>query len=430
MLTKITIHNFQCHRDLVLELGRSTMLQGGSNHGKTSVLRALYWVLYNEAPHDFVSYWAQKKSKKGLSFKDDAYTSVIVEVDGHVIERRRSNDFNGYIVDGTTYEALGTDVPEQVTKIFNLSDASVQQQFDGPFLLSDTAGNASKYLNNLAGLGCVDDILSIAKRKVADTSSTLNGIVADVESLEKEVGSYGWVESAEDLLSKANAEQPMIDGLSRKVEALSRLISDYKAIPKYPEIPTWLVEGDRSGRIARTTATIGALETYIGTLKELGRITPVLERLSKLKEPVSPRHTERDLLSLTRSVREYWSADSTDVRLGNALWVLSRLTEPKPCKWEGKLVPLQRTIREYVSADRACSGVTGALDRLSRLEEPPVCKWTERDSVALMRSIREYGSATRTVAECDNGLKEAYGSLEGVACPVCGRPMSRDTCLL
>ena len=89
---------------------------------------------------------------------------------------------------------------------------------------------------------------------------------------------------------------------------------------------------------------------------------------------------------------------------------LSKLKEPKPCKWEGKLVPLQRTIREYVSADRACSGVTGALDRLSRLEEPPVCKWTERDSVALMRSIREYGSATRTVAECANGLKAAYGS--------------------
>ena len=133
MITKIKLHNFQCHKDLELDLGRSTVLQGGSNHGKTAVLRAFYWVLFNEAPHDFVSYWAQKKTKKGFTFKDDEYTSVTIVVDGHVVERKRSNTFNGYIVDDTIYEALRTDVPEAVTKLFNLADASVQKQFDSPF---------------------------------------------------------------------------------------------------------------------------------------------------------------------------------------------------------------------------------------------------------------------------------------------------------
>jgi predicted ATPase len=41
MLTKFTLHNFKCHRDTELELGRFTMLVGDNASGKTSVLNAL-----------------------------------------------------------------------------------------------------------------------------------------------------------------------------------------------------------------------------------------------------------------------------------------------------------------------------------------------------------------------------------------------------
>ena len=57
MISRIVIHNFQCHKDLDLDLGRSTVLAGNSNSGKTAVLRALYWVLYNTPSGDsYVSY--------------------------------------------------------------------------------------------------------------------------------------------------------------------------------------------------------------------------------------------------------------------------------------------------------------------------------------------------------------------------------------
>lgn len=430
MITKIKLHNFQCHRNLELDLGRSTVLQGGSNHGKTAVLRAFYWVLFNEAPHDFVSYWAQKKLKKGFAFKDDAYTSVVVEVDGHVIERKRSNDFNGYIVDGTTYEALRTDVPEVVTKIFNLADASVQKQFDVPFLLAETPGEASRYLNALAGLECVDEILSIAKRKVAETNDQVNEAAEAVESLGKSVKSYGWVKEAEDLYEKARSEQPRIERLTRMRDALARSIEDYKAIKEYPEIPEWLVTGDRTDKIHSLEQNLVVVKNYVETCKTLARIAPALDGINALVEPKKPEYDESDVASLTDSIRSYRTSVSDFRKLSSVVTALSKLKEPKPSKWEGKLRPLIQSIRNYGEFVESLDAAESVLAKIARLKEPKPCKWSERDLSGLIRSLRTYHSAVNTVADCEDYLDDAYDSLEGVACPVCGRPLSKDTCLL
>lgn len=430
MITKIKLHNFQCHRNLELDLGRSTVLQGGSNHGKTAVLRAFYWVLFNEAPHDFVSYWAQKKLKKGFAFKDDAYTSVVVEVDGHVIERKRSNDFNGYIVDGTTYEALRTDVPEVVTKIFNLADASVQKQFDVPFLLAETPGEASRYLNALAGLECVDEILSIAKRKVAETNDQVNEAAEAVESLGKSVKSYGWVKEAEDLYEKARSEQPRIERLTRMRDALARSIEDYKAIKEYPEIPEWLVTGDRTDKIHSLEQNLVVVKNYVETCKTLARISPALDGINALVEPKKPEYDESDVASLTDSIRSYRTSVSDFRKLSSVVTALSKLKEPKPSKWEGKLRPLIQSIRNYGEFVESLDAAESVLAKIARLKEPKPCKWSERDLSGLIRSLRTYHSAVNTVADCEDYLDDAYDSLEGVACPVCGRPLSKDTCLL
>ena len=413
-----------------MELGRSTVLQGGSNHGKTSVLRAFYWVLFNEAPHDFVSYWAQKKTKKGFTFKDDEYTSVIVEVDGHVVERKRSNDFNGYIVDGTVYEALRTDVPEAVTKLFNLADASVQKQFDAPFLLAATPGEASKYLNELAGLECVDGILTLAKRKVADTSALVEDAKETVDGLEKSVGKFAWVSEAEALYEKAQATQPKIDELTRKLESLTRTIDDYKAIPNYPEIPEWLVTGDRSEKIGTLELDADTLGNYISVCRKLSVYTPALAGLARLVIPVAPEHDDRDIASLEDSIGKYAGAVRTYRKYSSAIRALSELKEPSPCKWEGKLRPLVQSIRNYAEYRDIVDATESVSYRLSKLKEPKPCKWTGRDLSTLDSSIRTYRSAVDTIADCKDYLDDAYDSLDGVVCPTCGRPMSRDTCSL
>ena len=441
MITKIKLHNFQCHRDLELDLGRSTVLQGGSNHGKTAVLRAFYWVLFNEAPHDFVSYWAQKQAKPSkkpttkesstIKFKDDEYTSVTIVVDGHVVERKRSNTFNGYIVDDTVYEALRTDVPEAVTKLFNLADASVQKQFDAPFLLAATPGEASKYLNELAGLECVDDILTLAKRKVADTTDLVNTAQETVEGLEKSVGSFSWVEKAEDLYEKAKATQPKIDELTRKLEALKRTIDDYKAIKNYPEIPEWLENGDKSAVIKGLEKELEICNNYVGTCRVLARVTPALDKLGALVFPKPPKHTEKELVALSDSITQYGSVVTRYRRCRSALNALEDLQEPKPCKWEGRLRPLVQSIRNYEEVTEILDAADTALGKIAKLKAPKPCKWSDRELSALSRSIHNYRGAIEDISDCNDYLDDAYSDLEGVACPVCGRPLTRqDICCM
>lgn len=430
MITKIKIHNFQCHKDLDLDLGRSTVLQGNSNCGKTAVLRALYWVLFNEAPHDFVSYWAQKKLKKGFTFKNDEYTSVLVHVDGHSIERKRSNEFNGYIVDGKIYEALRTDVPEEVTKIFNLSDASIQRQMDAPFLLSSTPGEASQYLSNLAGLGCVDDILTLAKRKVAETSTSVDEVNGEVESLNKEIATYSWVGDAEKLLEQATATEPIIADLQRKISALSQSIESYKAIKDYPEIPEWLTTGDRSEQIQRSAAKVEALKSYVAACSVLNRVCPALDGVDGLEIPKPPKHTEKELSTLIRSIREYRGTTANVADLTDALAKISKLKEPKPCKWENVITAFSDSISSYEDYSQEAETLTAALAGIEKLKQPKPCKWTDKDKTALVRSVREYHSVVNTIMDSTDGLDEAYASIEGVACPVCGRPLTKDTCLL
>lgn len=414
-----------------MDLGRSTVLQGGSNHGKTAVLRAFYWVLFNEAPHDFVSYWAQKKTKKGFTFKDDEYTSVTIVVDGHVVERKRSNTFNGYIVDDTTYEALRTDVPEAVTKLFNLADASVQKQFDSPFLLATTPGEASKYLNELAGLECVDDILTLAKRKVADTSDQANTVKEDVEGLEKTVGSFSWVKDAEALYEKAQATQPKIEELTRKLTDLKRTIEAYKAIKNYPEIPEWLENGDRSEVIKGLEKELSICNNYVGTCRVLARVNPALEQLNALVFPKPPKYSEKELEALSGSIAKYGTAVSKYRKCRFALSDLEDLQEPKPSKWEGRLRPLVQSIRNYEEVTEILGSANEALGKISKLKAPKPCKWTEKDCETLVHTIRNYNSAKSTISDCNDYLDDAYSDLEGVACPVCGRPLTRrDICCM
>lgn len=430
MITKIIIHNFQCHKDITLELGRSTVLQGNSNSGKTAVLRALYWVLFNNAPSDFVSYWVQKKTKSGFKFKDDDYTSVIVEVDGHTIERKRSNDFNGYIVDGKVFEALRTAVPEEVTRLFNLSEASVQRQMDAPFLLAATPGEASQYLNNLAGLGCVDEILTIAKRKVADTSSLVENTNEEIDRLDKEVNSYGWVQHAEKYLQKATDTQKPIEDLGRKTSSLRTSIGAYTAIKNYPEIPKWLENGDKSEAIQNLESEIETIKKYISACHELNRVTPVLDGLSALKVPDVPKHTEKEFTTLSHSILEYGEIVESNQNLGHTLSCLSKLKEPKPCKWVGKLLPFKESLEKYVRLSDTDTRVSGALNNLSKLKEPKPCKWTDKELTALIRSIRSYKGLVNTIADCRDYLDDAYDSLKGAVCPVCGRPLDGDTCFM
>lgn len=382
MIESIHLHNFQCHKDLTLALGRSTVLQGGSDHGKTAVLRALYWVIYNEPQGaEFVSYWAQKPAKTGFKFKEGEYTEVSVVVDGHTIVRRRDNDFNGYTVDGVQYEALRGSVPEAVTALLNLSDVSVQKQMDAPFLLSMTSGEAAQFLNRLAGLEDVSGILAVAKKAGTDAVAAAEQAEANAKAAEEQEARFGWVDEVQRLADDCEKAK------SRSLEIRSRL----EAIG----------------------ATVEDLDI---TLRELH---PLERALKALPSPVDNATAIKACQEGIAALRSYRDADQEDAAALAAFAQLDGLgTYPEG---EDSSCPkLERLLADYDGLEDF-GKLADAERKLEALGPMPATQQTPR--AAMEKSLIDYDSL-EDAAAADAEITELEKSIEGQVCPTCGRPYS------
>ncbi len=163
-IERITLENFQSHQSTEIApapLGGLTVIIGPSGHGKTAVLRALRWLLYNQP------------QGTGFMRKSAQMVKVAVELaDGSVITRRRTAGTNQYIAvtEGSgrqVFEGFGTDVPLEIQQLTGVRPSRIAdltltpnlaRQLDGPFLGEEavSAGVRAKVLGRIAGVDEVD----------------------------------------------------------------------------------------------------------------------------------------------------------------------------------------------------------------------------------------------------------------------------------
>jgi len=122
---KLTLKNFQCHRHLSLELGKVTVLVGPSNVGKSAVVRALGFLTGQ------LSVGANRLVTRG-----EKQMVVSLEMDEKVYQREFSPSGISVKVGDVIYPRMGNVVPEELTRL-----ATIQGQFDPPFLITDTPTN-------------------------------------------------------------------------------------------------------------------------------------------------------------------------------------------------------------------------------------------------------------------------------------------------
>lgn len=155
MIQSIRIHNFQSHKDTELEFDPGVnVFIGQSDGGKSAIHRAIRWVIENRPlGSEFI--------RKG---QDDC--SVIIGVDGNLIQRAKEKNKNYYSISGNEYTAFGQDPPEDVRKTLNLRPLNFHNQLDGPFLLSESPGQVAAFFNDIAGLSDIDIATKNASSKV------------------------------------------------------------------------------------------------------------------------------------------------------------------------------------------------------------------------------------------------------------------------
>jgi DNA repair protein SbcC/Rad50 len=163
MISKLILHNFQCHPYLCVEFDKGvTTLVGKSDIGKSAILRALQWVATNKPSGSaFISHGSDS-------------TKVSVLIDDQVLKRKKGKGGNKYQINTKDLVAFNQDVPEEVALLFNVDpELNFQNQHTGPFWFNTSAGEVSRNLNQIINLGAIDRVLAKLNQSLRENSALI-----------------------------------------------------------------------------------------------------------------------------------------------------------------------------------------------------------------------------------------------------------------
>lgn len=226
---KLDVEGFQSHESSSLDFrGHLVCVTGPNNVGKSALaIRAVRWLLYDAL-----------RGSKFIRKGHDA-AKVTVTDGGRVVVREKSRktaDGNRYVVDGKSYDSIGTGAPPEVEDALGIRRARIDKdlelelnvvlQKEHPFLMEETGTAKAKILNALTGA----HVLDIAIRQTVT-------VLRSLRSQEKELGGQqvtllGEVNAFADLLAKeevvAMARKATEDLMARveRVRAARQALSD------------------------------------------------------------------------------------------------------------------------------------------------------------------------------------------------------------
>lgn len=153
-LRSIKLKNFQAHKEVEIPLKNITTIQGPTDTGKSSILRALRWICLNDISGDEFVTEGEKKVVVTLDIVCGKIKHQIRRI------RQRGGSVNTYELDGEEFKSFGSTVPAPIAQILRLNEINFQGQHDTPYWFSETAGEVSRRLNTVIDLSVIDSSLS------------------------------------------------------------------------------------------------------------------------------------------------------------------------------------------------------------------------------------------------------------------------------
>ena len=265
-IRSLTLRNFQRHAKLTIEFDPNiTTLVGDTNVGKSSIVRALRWVVTNRPSGD--GFIRHGKEKASVSLK---------MADGTTIKRTKGKEENAYHLNDQEYKAFGQGVPEQCSAVMGLSSVNFQRQHDPYFWLSLSPGDVAKELNEIVDLDSIDSAFAWLASETRRTKA------------EKEV--------VDSRLTKAEAEKENLKWSYEAMEEAERL----------EEMAKEIEEEEKQGReLERVIDSIENAKKTISSLsepiKEAGKLSKLYQEVKE--EEASIQEVDNLLTKLTQTKR-------------------------------------------------------------------------------------------------------------------------------
>jgi exonuclease SbcC len=219
-ITEVIIDNFQSHEHTAVKFkdGLNSII-GESNQGKTAILRAIMWCLYNEP--------------RGSDFIRTGKSRCTVEVkfsDGTSILRRRDRTSSGHYEitnpNGISkeYKGFGNDVPidvsiaHQMPVVYLAKDykenLSIGSQLDPAFLIGTSGANRAAAIGRLIGVQIIDQAISDASKNTKGYNRKIKDLEEDYKKNEEDLKAF-------DSLDNDKAVINMVQGMVEIQETLT-----------------------------------------------------------------------------------------------------------------------------------------------------------------------------------------------------------------
>ena len=322
MIQDLILKNHECHKNTQITFSPGlNVFIGPSDHGKSSVFRAMYWLINNRPLGDQMMplFW-------------EGITEVSANfLPGGLIARWKGPGLNHYQINSDDKINAGSGAPPQsIADIIQMDDVNFQTQVDRAYLMFDTPGERGRILNRIAGLDDIDRTMANAKKDETQLRRMLETSQAQLKEFQEQGEQYSNIEEQEsDLLACENLEKRLltsvakstrIESASRKIRAvncalksISHLDSAEEAVNGLNIVSKALTEARSTegmldkllGGLRRNNRTLASMTNYEGAGEGIAEMGSVIVAIAKKKQNIEKLQTIiRNLSIVEKSIVE------------------------------------------------------------------------------------------------------------------------------
>lgn len=294
MLKTLHLTNFQCHKNLKLEFSSGlTSIQGFNDSGKSSIVRALYWVFYSDPAGD----WMRRIDKSGEMLET---TAKVVFEDGTIISRIKGNKINRYTVNGDDFDNFGFQVPEQVAKVLKMNEfktnkasfnLNVSMQDQPTFLIHESAPVKASVLDVLTGNSILQKGISEFNKESLAVSKDIVFHKEAIEISERDLLKIPNLAKIQKKLDKADVFQKAIAKRESEIQELETIQNRFR---RSKAIKEGFADLDKIN-VTELLNLHNGIHEFNSSVSELKRLKDKYTKFQKVKAPVVDASALNDL---------------------------------------------------------------------------------------------------------------------------------------
>jgi energy-coupling factor transporter ATP-binding protein EcfA2 len=219
LFEQLEVHNYQRVSDVSVVFGKFTVIVGPSGRGKSSFLRALTSLCFNQTGDRFVRH-GKKKATARLTFDG-----------GRVIEWEKPRDKGAtYALDDQLFTRTGRAVPREIEEVLRVRRVDIDKgynfkpqfhlQLDQPLLLSESASTSARALAKLTKLEIVVEAQINCKRDRGRAERQAESASEEVIRVKDDLSKLPNMKKAKNLIEQSErALKKVADKLNIAIEA-------------------------------------------------------------------------------------------------------------------------------------------------------------------------------------------------------------------